>query len=1067
MAASMFNRALAAFLLTLVSAAPGRPAGVPPEIEDETVNSHDRLPPRVAVWPAPDAAGARTSRYPESPWARSLNGTWRFHWAPDPASRPEAFYETSFDASSWREIPVPSTWERQGYGVPLYVNYTYPFKVDPPRVMGEPPREYTTFAQRNPVGSYRRTFEVPADWAGRRIVLHFAGVSSAFFVWVNGERVGYSEDSRVPAEFDVTPFVRGGENLLAVEVYKYCDGSYLEDQDFWRLGGLFSDVFLRAVPEVALWDVYAQPVLDAALAHGAVVLHVTPANFTARAASGLTTALTLLDPRGRRVGAVREQKLDDVAPGFGDERRFPAVDYGAVALWSDEEPAVYTAIVELRRGRTTLEAYALPVGFRRLEIRGTGLALNGREMKVRGVNRHDFDPDQGYTVPQERRVEDVRLMKQANINFVRNSHYPMDARWYTLTSAMGLMVLDEANVESHGLSYHKRVLPGDQPGWSAACVERMRRMVIRDRQFPSVVMWSLGNEAGWGTTFLAMREATHAADPERRLIQYADMNKAADLDSQTYPTPDWLRQHLEGKAVRKGERGEASMVEQHGPYPSGRPFLLNEYAHAMGNSVGNLQDYWDVFDSSPMLVGGFIWDWVDQALAHQTPDGRKGYVYGGDFGDQPNNLNSCCDGLVAPDRAPHPSYAEVQKVYQPVRFRALEDGGIAITNRHVARNLSAYALEYEVTRDGAVVRRGAGPALDIAPGASRTVRLFDGALAPGSGEAFLTVRLRLRDETPWAPAGHVVAWEQIALNTPSDTSALPAITAGGRPDLAIDDDTVTASGPSFTARFDRRTGLLASWRAGDRELVSGPMRFNFWRAATDNDRGWKVEEKMRPWKTAGREAVADATEAAREPDGTIAVQARVRIPVPGASAEVRHVVHGDGTIDTRVRVVLPAGGPEPVRLGLQCEIPGDLAAVRWFGRGPHESYADRHTSAAVGLYETTVARWITPYVRPQENANRTGVRWMRFEAADGRGLRVQAPASAPLSVSAWPYSQDDLAAARHDFELPRREATTLNLDHQQMGVGGDNSWGAEVHREYRIVMGRTYEWTFRLQPSSR
>ena len=1044
-------------------------AAVPPEIEDHSLNSRHRLPARVAVWPAPDAAAARASTYDQSPWLRSLNGAWKFQWSPDPWSRPVEFHKPAFDVGTWREIPVPSTWERQGYGVPLFVNHMYPFKVDPPRVMGEPPREYTSFAQRNPVGSYRRSFEIPAEWRGKRIVLHFAGVSSAFFVWVNGELAGYSEDSRLPAEFDVTPHVRPGTNDVAVEVYKYCDGSYLEDQDFWRLAGIFRDVFVRAVPEVTLWDVYAQPMLDPAFTRGRVTLHVTTANFGRAAAEGYGVSLTMLDPRGREVGRTRVA-LGTLAAGFGNERAFKPLEVGSVDLWSDERPAQYTAVVELQHRGRTVEAHALPVGFRRLERKGQGLAFNGRELKIRGVNRHELDPDQGYVMPVERNVEDVRLMKQAHMNFVRNSHYPADPRWYRLTSDVGLMVLDEANVESHGLSYLKRVLPADDPVWSAACVERMRRMVIRDRQFPSVVMWSLGNEAGWGHTFPAMYEAARAADPEARLIQYADMNRAADVDSQTYPTTAWLRDHVAGKATRKGERGEETRVEQHGPYPSGRPFLLNEYAHAMGNSVGNLRDYWDLFYEQPLLVGGFIWDWVDQALWRTLPDGRRGFANAGDFGEKPTNFHAACDGLVAPDRTLHPHYHEVAKVYQAVAFKAAAGaaarGDIEIVNRHLVRNVSEYQLDYEIAHEGRVVRREDRPSPDVPAGQTRAVRLFDTPVdVPADGETFLTVRLRLAGDTPWAPAGHVVAWEQFPLSRAEERTRLPPAAAGAALLVQTETDAITVTGSDFSVIFDRATGLLSSWRAG--ELVFGPMRFSFWRALTDNDRGWKVGDKMGAWRTAARGAVVESCTASGAKGGPVTVESVIRFPGTGATAQVRHLVHGSGAIDASVRMDLKGeGAPEPPRLGLRCEMPGELEAVEWFGRGPHENYRDRLSSAAVGLYRSTVPQWITPYLRPQENANRCDVRRIRFTSHAGHGLLVSAPPAVPLSVSAWPYTEEDLAAATHDEELPRRDRITLNLDHLQMGVGGDNSWGAEVHRPYRISTGRTYEWTFRLQSLS-
>jgi len=832
---------------------------------------------------------------------------------------------------------------------------------------------------------------------------------------------------------------------------------------------------VRAVPAVTLWDAYAQPVLDATLTRGSVRLHVTPANFTGAPAAGGSVSLTLLDPAGKRVTPPREAALGEVAPGFGAHRMALSVDYGAVALWNPERPAVYIALVERRVGGQVAEAYALPVGFRRLELQGPRLLMNGRELKIRGVNRHEFDPDQGYTVPVERHPQDLRLMKQAGINFVRNAHYPNDPRWYALTSEWGMAVLDEANVESHGLSYLKRVLPGDDPVWSAACVERMRRMVVRDRQFPSVLMWSLGNEAGWGSTFLAMRDATKAADPEDRVIQYADMNRAADLDSQTYPTPAWLLDHVAGKATRKGERGEETRAEQHGPYPSGRAFLMNEYAHAMGNSVGNFRQYWDVIDANPMLVGGFIWDWVDQALWKPLPGGGKGYVYGGDFGDKPNNLNSCCDGLVDPDRVPHPHYHEVAKVHQPVRFRSASPAGgtVEIANGQLVTNVSEYRLEYEIAHEGVVVDRAERAAPDVPAGETRTVRLFVKPVdVPAEGETFLTVRLRLARDTVWAPAGHVVAWEQLQLSRAEDRRALPTVVAGGAFRVHADGEGVNVRGTDFQADFSPATCLLRVYSAQGRELA-GHMRFNFWRALTDSDRGWKVGDKMGAWRKASADAVVDSCHVAGESGSAVTITGAVRFPSTGARAELTHIVHGNGVIDTAVRFELPSTAPEPPRLGFQLDLVPMLRNVEWFGRGPHENYIDRMESAAIGLYRSTISEWVTPYVRPQENGNRCGVRRVSFLAADGYGLTIQAPSAAPLSASAWPYELGDLEAAKHLDEFPEvmRERFagyvphyTVNVDHLQMGVGGDNSWGAEVHREFRIATGRTYEWTFRMAP---
>ncbi|MEE4286319.1 MAG: glycoside hydrolase family 2 TIM barrel-domain containing protein, partial [Mariniphaga sp.] len=638
----------------------GAHAQVPPEIQNENIFGLNKLPARTAFWPAPDLQEAEKTDYDHAAWVKSLNGEWQFHWSPDPKSRPVEFYKPNFSRKDWATIDVPSTIERQGFGVPLYTNSVYPFKVNPPFVMDEPDSKYTTFKHRNPVGSYCRTFTIPEEWDGKRIIRHLAGSSSGTFVWVNGHKVGYSQDSRLPAEFDLTDFLISGENFLAIETYKYCDGSYLEDQDYWRLSGIYRDVFIRAVPQATLWDVYAQPKVNLENRQGSIVLHYSAANFSEESTKNQSLTVSVSSPSGKSVIDKKSFNIESFVQGFSDEMVLPEIELGEVELWYDDKPLQYKVLVEFKAGGEVVEAYQLPVAFRKIEIAGNTILLNGGKFKVRGVNRHEFSPDQGWTITREEMIRDLELMKQANINFVRNAHYPNDPRWYELCGQYGMMVMDEANVESHGLSYHKRILPGDKTGWTAASVDRMKRMVIRARQFPSVLMWSLGNEAGYGNAFPEMRKATHNSDPEKRLIQYADMNIAADFDSQTYPTIEWLKQHLQGKAVRKGERGESTNEEQHGKYPSGKPFLMNEYAHAMGNSLGNFDDYWKLIYKNDMLVGGFVWDWVDQALYKNRDNQAEGFVYGGDFGDYPNNGNFCINGLIGADRIPHPHYYELQ-----------------------------------------------------------------------------------------------------------------------------------------------------------------------------------------------------------------------------------------------------------------------------------------------------------------------------------------------------------------------------------------------------------------------
>jgi beta-galactosidase len=1062
-----FLPAVSIAMLVWTTAAPAQ-APLPPEIEDHRITQLHKLPPRGTVWPGPpedvskvdpaDAAELRDvpqlsklfpqpagNDAPTSPWLRTLNGDWKFHWSPRPEQRPESFHATGFDASAWKTIPVPSTWEREGYGTPLYVNIIYPFKVDPPRVMGEPPADFTSFKERNPVGSYVRDFEVPADWQGMRVILHFGGVSSAMFVWVNGKSVGYSQDSRLPAEFDITDHLKPGQNRLAVEVYKFCDGSYLEDQDFWRLSGIFRDVYLCAMPPAGLWDAYVEPAYDPASGRASVTLRATP-----MPGANPKLRLTLRDPEGRQVGQAPDR-----------------IELANARPWSPEIPQRYSARVDVFDGDRIIQVFKLPVGFRKIEVVGPELRFNGRPLKIRGVNRHEFDPHTGYVVTEDLMRRDLILMKQANIHFVRNAHYPTHPRWYELCDELGMLVMDEANVESHGLSYHKRVLPGDDPDWTAACVQRMERMVVRSRQHPSVVMWSLGNEAGYGDAFLRMREACHAADPEKRLIQYADMNLAADVDSQTYPDIAWLKQHVRGKATRKGEQGQTSHEAQHGPYPSGRPFLMNEYAHGMGNSIGNCQDYWDVILAEPMLAGGFIWDWVDQAMYRDRADPAKGFLYGGDFGDVPTNGNFCINGLISADRKLHPHYHEVRKVYQPAAFDGsrIAAGVLRVTNHHLATPLDVYQFRFRLLADGVRHSDGDLPACAIAPGQTADLDMAGPAalvreVASSGREAHLTFELALRENTPWAPAGHVVASEQIAW--PAEKSVLPA-PAAGRVTWREDKDAIEFSAGGYSLRISKTTALPETWTVDGKPLLHGPLRWNFWRALTDNDLGWKVDRTMAPWKDAGSRAKAQSFKVESSPDGRALVRSMVRIAKPEARIEVVHTIAADGSIDSRFHFTAAAKSPELPRLGIQFEIPDRFRAIEWFGRGPHENYWDRRSSAFVGRHRATVDDWITPYVRPQENANRCDVRWIAFTDAAGTGLRASATADQPLSVSAWPYTMNDLSNTRHDFELPRRETITVNLDHLQMGVGGDNSWGLPVNKPYRIPPDTPRTWTLRLQ----
>lgn len=1034
-------------------------AQTPPEIQDANIIGINKLPPRTAIWPAPSAQEAQNTNYEHSVWVKSLNGKWDFFWSPDPQSRPVNFYKPEFNRNDWKKIEVPSIIERQGYGTPLYVNSTYPFKVNPPFIMDEPNHKYTTFKQRNPVGSFCRTFLLPEEWGNdKEIILHLAGAGPAAFIWINGEKVGYTQDPRLPAEFSINKYLKKGENLLAIEVYKYCDGSYLEDQDFWRLSGIFRDVFIRAVPKISLWDIYAQPELDLSSHKGKINLHYTPANFTEKRDSDYKINISVFSPLGKKL-VNKNFKIKDFAPGFGKESKLPAIELDTVQLWYDESPIQYKVLVELSKKGKTIEAYKLPVAFRKIEVDGNKILLNGKKFKIRGVNRHEFSPDQGWVISKEEMIKDLELMKQGNVNFIRNAHYPNDPRWYELCNQYGIMIMDEPNIESHGLSYLRKVLPADLPEWSKACIDRMRRMVIRDRQYPCVTMWSLGNEAGYGNAFVEMRKITHRYDPELRLIQYADMNRVADIDSQTYPTADWLRQHLKGKAVRKGERGESTSIEQHGKYPSGKPFLLSEYAHAQGNSLGDLIDYWELIYKHDMLIGGFIWDWVDQALWKDPSNPSAGYLYGGDFGDFPNDKNGCIDGLISADRIPHPHYYEMQKVYQPVAFRLIDSQPLTIdvTNRLLTTDLNKYDFKYQIQENGKITSEGILPEISVSPCSSRKITLPDHIRYDLKKESFLKISIQLREPEIWAKEGFTVAWEQFKLNDikPSITLAMPK---ASNPAILYESDTLYAiKGDFFEVKFNRKNGMLSSYSINNKELIKAPVRFNFRRALTDNDRGWKVGEKMKIWQDAGLCYTVQQFQIISSDKDKTVIKGEYTFTDSKATATIEHSIFANGTIKIDYNISIPQDLPNIPRIGLQFEIEKELQNIDWYGRGPHENYIDRESGAAIGIYQTTLNQWTTPYVRPQENSNRGGIRWLRF--SQGTHQLQFSAVGEPFCASAWPYTISTLEQTTHDFELKMHNNIIVDIDCNQMGVGGDCSWGLPVLQKYQIKPGK-YQYKF-------
>ena len=1057
-----------AVLIVLLPAAFGQPKPASgstfaevPDWEDPQVIGRNKEPGHCTLVPYANTRAALQSERKASKFYKSLNGKWKFNWAGKPSDRPVDFYKPMYDVSKWDEIPVPSNWQMHGYGIPLYSNIPYPFKKDPPRVMGDPPQQYTTYKWRNPVGSYRTTFAVPQSWKARQIFVQFAGVDSALYLWINGEKVGYSQGSRTPAIFNLTDYINPGRNVLAAEVYQHCDGSYLEDQDFWRLSGIFRDVYIWSAAELHIRDFFVKTDLDDRYRNATMKIEADLVNYSEKAATcGLKA--TLFDSGKKQIASIAIESIE--LPANGKTRIAPAIRLKNPDKWTAEIPNLYKLVLALTGpDGTVIETLSHNIGFRKVEIKNGQLLVNGRPIYIKGVNRHEHDPITGHTVSIESMTRDIKLMKQFNINTVRTSHYPDDPRWYDLCDRYGLYIIDEANIESHGMGYGAESLAKD-PKWRDAHVDRVQRMVERDKNHPCIIIWSMGNEAGDGMNFKAAYDWIKQRDPSRP-VHYERALKGPNTDI-------YCPMYMGIKGLIRYAESEPT-----------RPLIMCEYAHAMGNSVGNLQDYWDAIEQYPALQGGSIWDWVDQGLRKTDEDGKEFWAYGGDYGDNPNDGNFCCNGLVQPDRRPNPSLYEVKKVYQHISVAPVElpAGSVRIRNEYDFTDLDFVDILWELTEDGKIIQKGKLPKLSLAPGKDKQINIpFEKPnLQPGA-EYLLKISFALADDAPWAARGHEVAWEQFEI--PFDTPQAPSADTAAMPPLNLQesDKALKITGKDFELLIGKSSGAIESLKFGGKELIAEPLIPNFWRPPIDNDNGNKMPQRLGIWRRAGRDrTVGKVTSEQISPQviRIIAEAARVEGVSPsnrgqdardtGWKYTSTYTVFGSGDI-------IVAGSIEPgselsrnlPRFGMQMAIPGEFSTMSWFGRGPNESYWDRKTGSAVGFYSGPVEENFHPYVRPQETGNKTDVRWLALTNKEGAGLlAVGMPL---LSVSAWPFTMDDLEKAEHTNELPRRKTITVNLDYKQMGVGGDNSWGARTHPEYTLPVGAVLEpplrYRFRLRP---
>jgi beta-galactosidase len=1026
-----------------------------PEWNDVAVFSTGAEKPHATMMVYPTADLARTHERARSPWFQSLNGDWRFHLSPRPADRPAEFYRTEFDDRSWKTIPVPSNWQMQGYDVPIYTNIVYPWPQDPKAPPQVPVDD-------NPVGSYRMRFTVPDGWKGRQVFLHFDGVDSAFYVWVNGTRVGYSEDSRTPAEFNITRHLAAGPNLLAVEVYRYSDGAFLEDQDMWRMSGIFRDVYLWSTAPHHVRDFEVKTDLDAGYRNAVLTVAADVANYGGEAGA-VTLEMELRDPSGRPVVQRRGARVSG-------GRATLTANVRDARTWSAERPDLYELLLTLRRGSEVIEVIPWRVGFREVELRKGRLLVNGVPVLFKGVNRHEINPETGKYVSRELMVTDITLMKQLNVNAVRTSHYPNDPEWYALCDRYGLYVIDEANIETHHYGNDQRNRLTNDLAWQPAYLDRVQRMVERDKNHPSIVIWSMGNESGDGPNAKATYDWARRRDPSRPFHNEGSTSRDganADINSFMYPP-------AAETATLAAKRPEM-------------PLLLCEYSHAMGNSNGGLKEYWDLFYSGGNAQGAFVWDFVDQGLwqpvpqAYRRPGRERFLAYGGWFEDPhgiPNDNNFCMNGIVGGDRVPHPGAFAFKYVYRYLHAlpEDLAAGRIRVKNWHDFVNAADVAEGvWEVKANGVAIASGALPPLNIAPRQEQTFTIALPAITPEPGvEYLLDVRFLLKADTAWAPKGFEVAWDQFALPVKADAVATKP--AAGALRVSQQAEFLWFAGADWSMQFDRVSGTILSWHfKGVRLLERGP-RPDFWRARTDNDRGaWKavnswVKEPPRaavdpsPWRAASEAwapsgvTLKDVTPAS----ATIVVTADV--PAVGAKTVVTYTVLAGGDILVETAYT-PGSQPAPMlpRFGTELVVAPGLERLSWYGRGPRETYVDRQFER-IGLYRSTVDEQWVDYSRPQENGNKTDVRWVALTNADGVGLlAVGAPA---LSVAARHYAKDDMDRARYSWQMPRRDQIFLNLDWKQMGVGGIDSWSPNAWPlpPYRLDASKPMSFKYRLSP---
>ena len=1009
------------------------------EWQDESVNEVNRAPMHARFFAYENAEKAGSDVKENSKNFMSMNGSWKFFWVKNADQRPTDFWKVGYNDKGWDDMKVPAVWELNGYGDPIYVNVGYPWRN---QYTNNPPHVPT---EKNHVGSYRREFVIPADWNGKDIVAHFGAVSSNMYLWVNGKFVGYSEDSKLEAEFDLTPYVKPGQkNLIAFQVFRWCDGSYFEDQDFFRYTGVARDCYLYARNKKRIDDIRVVPDLDAEYKSGSLTVNLSLKGNAA-------VSLELLDAANKTV-ATAEVK------GAGKQSSVIRVDNPT--KWTAETPYLYTLRATLKEGGKVTEVVPLKVGFRKIELKNSQLLVNGQPVLFKGVDRHEMDPDGGYVVSRERMIQDIQIMKKFNLNAVRTCHYPDDSFWYDLCDKYGIYVVAEANLESHGMGYDEATL-AKVPSFKKTHLERNQRNVQRNYNHPSIIFWSLGNEAGYGSNFEAAYDWVKKEDPSRA-VQYerSGYEGKTDIHCPMYLNYKDCIKYCEDDSKTK-------------------PLIQCEYAHAMGNSEGGFKEYWDLVRKYPKYQGGFIWDFVDQSCRWTGKNGKMIYAYGGDFNRFDASDNNFCDnGLISPDRVPNPHMYEVGYFYQNIWTTAadLKAGELNVYNENFFRDLSAYALEWEVMKNGTVVRTGRVENLNVAPQQTAKIKLDLGKTC-ACAEWLLNVRYVQKQREGLIPAGHIVAKDQLVLNA----YKAPAMTLQNVTDMNIQtalpriDDAnsqcVMIEGENFNIQFAKADGFMDKYMVDGLDMIKEGAKLtpNFWRAPTDNDFGAGLQQKYAVWKNPEFKLASLKSEMK---DGLAVVSAEYEMPSvsAGTKLQLTYEINNRGAVKVNQKLVAEKGAKVSniFRFGMQMVMPKSFENISYYGRGPVENYIDRKWATELGVYNQTVTNQFYAYIRPQENGNKTDIRWWKQFNEAGSGL--QFVAEVPFSASALHYTIESLDSGwekkqEHSNEVEPADLTNFLIDKVQMGLGCVDSWGAIPREEYMLPYG-DYEFTFIMQPIS-